>query len=95
MAEETPHTGIGVAYILEVDGTIGITEGEVLVLAFIKAPLFRKTDDIGGIDAFHLRAVDLLEVLATDAGVFAFLFQRELPNAAKVGMGADAIIRDT
>ena len=73
MSEKAPHTGIGIAHILEVDGAVGITEGEVFVLAFEVAPFFGEADDIGGINAFHLRVVDFLEVLAANAVFGALL----------------------
>ena len=95
VAEKAPHAGVSIAHVLEVDRAIGITEREILILAIVETPFFSKTNDIGSIDTFHFGAVDLLEVLAADAGVFPFFLQRELSDSAQVGMGADAVVGDT
>ena len=86
MAEEAPHTGIGIAHILKVDGTVGVAEREILVFAIEIAPFLGEADDIGGIDAFNLWVVDFLEALAADA-VFGTLLQGKLTDAAQVGVG--------
>ena len=91
VAEETPNAGIGIAYVFEVDGAVSIAEGEVFVFAVEIAPFLGEADYIGSIDAFHLRIVDFLEVLAADA-IFGTLLQGELTDAAEVGVGADTVI---
>ena len=93
VTEETPHACIGITHILEVDGTVGVAEREVLVFSIEIAPFLGEADDIGGIDTFNLGVVDLLEVLAADA-VSGTLLQGELTDAAQVGVGADAVVGD-
>ena len=66
MAEETPYAGVGVAHVLEIDRTIGITEREILIFAIEKTFLAGEGDDIVGVDAFHLRVVDIFQVFAAD-----------------------------
>ncbi len=95
MAEETPHTGIGIAHILEVDRTIGITEREVGIVATEKSKFACKRNHIVSINAFHFGTVYILQVLAANALVRLFLFLRELPDTAEISVSADAVVGDS
>ena len=51
VAEETPHAGVGIAYLGERDRAIGIAETEVLILAAEVALVSRKGNHILGVHA--------------------------------------------
>jgi hypothetical protein len=92
VAEETPHAGIGIAHILKIDGTVGIAERKLLVLAIEKTFLSGKRDYILGIETFHLGAMQMLETATTETPIAALPLQRELADATKIGVGTDTIV---
>ncbi len=107
VTEETPHSGVGVAHILEIDGAVGIAKGELLVGSVIKTILAGKVDHIPCVDTLHLWLSDILQMLAADAlevlrllgflvdnkaVVPAFTFTWEKADATQVGVGTDAVV---
>ena len=95
MPEEAPYAGIGVAHVLEVDGAVGIAEGELSVGAAEEPHLAGETDYIGGVDALHLGTMYFFEAIAVDAAVLTFLLLWEVAYAAQVGVGRYAVVGDS
>ena len=87
MAEEAPDAGLAVADGAEIERAVGLAEAEVRVGTVVPAHFPGEGDDIGAVHAFALDDAEAL--LLVD------LFRlRELPDAAGIGIGRDAVVRD-
>ena len=89
VAEETPHTGLAVAYGAEIHRAVGLAEAEVGVRALIISLLLGEGNGVSAVHAVsaisHIEAELLVDLL----GLWEFL------DTAGVGIGADAVVRNS
>ena len=96
------HAGVAAADTAEGEGSVGVAERELLVLAFEPTAGTGIGDHVGGIDAFHFGLIDIVHVVAADNGVqtlsFGFAeflaFLGELGDAGLVGVTAHIAVGD-